>query len=131
MFTLNAFSCFIIKWVQRFILLTYGASARLATNIATKSLEMATAADAKNSMNDHKKHLDNQTFTPTSTLCANENSNRETLDDDCQLMPGIQLDSVRSFGGRDDGDIHVTPIIVDFRSLLLSKTGQEIIKGVS
>jgi len=117
--------------VEIFILLTYREGARLATNIATKNLEMATAADAKNSINDQKKHLGNHTFTPMLAYCPNEKSTRETLDDDCQLLPGIQLDSVRSFGGRHDGDISVTPIIVDFRNLLLSKTGQEIIKGVS
>jgi len=51
--------------------------------------------------------------------------------DDFQVMPGIQLDSVRTFRRPHDADIHITPIIVDFRSLLLSKTGEEIIKGVS
>jgi len=65
------------------------------------------------------------------TFSVNFDPNRETPDDDCQLMPGIQLDNVRSFSGRHGGDIRLTPIIVDFRSLLLSKTGEQIIKGVS
>ena len=91
---------------------------------------MATAPDAKNGVNDYKKQLGNQTFPSVATFGANDNSSRETHDDDYQLMPGIQLDSVRTFSGLDR-DIHVTPIIVDFRSLLLSKTGEEIIKGVS
>ena len=121
---LNAYA-FMCLTAQIFILLIYRAGAPLATNIATN---MATAADVKN---DQKKHLGNHRFTPMLAFSADENSTRETLDDDCQLLPGIQLDSVRSFGGRLDGYINVTPIIVDFRSLLLSKTGQEIIKGVS
>jgi len=92
---------------------------------------MAMAADVKSCVNDYKKHLGNQTFSPTTTLCADDISNRETLDDDYQLMPGIQLGGVRTFSGQRDTDIHLTPIIVDFRSLLLSKCGVEIIKGVS
>jgi len=92
---------------------------------------MATAADAKNGVNDYKKYVGNQTFAPMTTFDASDNSIKETVGDDYQFMPGIQLDSVRSFGGHLDGDIRLTPIIVDFRSLLLSKTGEEIIKGVS
>jgi len=92
---------------------------------------MATAADAKSAANDYGKHLGNQTIPPMTTLCVDDNSRTETLGDDYQLMPGIQLDGVHSFSRAHDTDIHVTPIIVDFRSILLSKSGVEIIKGVS
>jgi len=92
---------------------------------------MATAADVKSSVDNDRNYLENQTISSTKTLCAVDTFHKETLDsDDCQLMPGIQLDDVRSFVGQH-GDIHVTPIVVDFRSLLLSKSGVEIIKGVS
>jgi len=65
-------------------------------------------------------------------MTALDNSNIEIHNDDFQLMPGIQLDSVRSFcGPHDRGHIHLTPVIVDFRSLLMSNTGEEIVKGVS
>ena len=82
------------------------------------SLQMA-GADAEIGDN---KHVGSQ---------LNAECNTDTVDDDCQFMPGIQLDRVRSFTGQCGGNIHLTPIIVDFRSLLLSKTGDEIIIGVS
>ena len=77
------------------------------------------------------KPVRDETFPVMTTLGTDDNPGRETLADDYELMPGIQLDSVRSFSGQPEGDIHVTPIVVDFRSLLLSKTGAEIVKGVS
>jgi len=77
---------------------------------------------------DYRKRLEDPVMT---TVGSNDNSCRETLADDYQLMPGIQLDSVRLFSGLPEGDIHVTPIIVDFRSILLSTSGTEIVKGVS
>jgi len=89
------------------------------------------AASGENGVSGYNKRLENETFPPMSTLGENEDYVKETLSDDYQLMPGIQLDSVRSFGCQPEGDIHVTPIIVDFRSLLLSKTEVEIVKGVS
>ena len=92
---------------------------------------MATAVDVKGSENGCRTYVGNQMIPATTTLCTDDNSHRQTLDDDCQLMPGIQLDGVRSFSGPHDRDIHVTPIVVDFRSLLLSKSGMEIVKGVS
>jgi len=89
---------------------------------------MAAVVGEKFSVSDYNRRLGNRLM---NTVGANDNSVKESLADDCQLMPGIQLDSVRSFCGLPEGDIHVTPIIVDFRSLLLSKTGVEIVKGVS
>jgi len=85
----------------------------------------------KGAESDCRTYVGNEMIPPTTSLCADDNFHGETLDDDCQLMPGIQLDAVRSFTGPHDRDIHVTPIIVDFRSLWLSKSGMEIIKGVS
>jgi len=76
------------------------------------------------------KRLGNETFSLTTTLGENCNSGKEMHADD-QLLPGIQLDAVRSFSGQPEREIRVTPIIVDFRTLLLSKTEVEIVKGVS
>ena len=56
------------------------------------------------------------------------------MDEENQLMPGIQFDTVRTFRSRcqvKPRHVSVTPIIVDFRSLLLSKTSTNIVKGVS
>jgi ribosomal protein S18 acetylase RimI-like enzyme len=57
------------------------------------------------------------------------------MDEDIQLIPGIQFDTVRTFLSRGQEKLRrhvsVTPIIVDFRSLLLSKTSTNIVKGVS
>jgi len=92
---------------------------------------MATPVDANNRVSNDRTYLEKQTILSMTAPCTVDNFHEETLDDDdFQLMPGIQLGSVRSFSG-PHGEIRVTPIVVDFRSLLLSQSGEEIIKGVS
>jgi len=88
-------------------------------------------AHAVMDVDDDNRHVGNNTFLSRTTFCANGHSTGERVNDDYQLMPGIQLDSVRSFNRPQDGDIRVTPIIVDFHNLLQSNTGLEIVKGVS
>jgi len=96
--------------------------------VTTICLQMAAASGSVNAYN---KHSGNETFSTMTALGGNEISSTEPVNDDCQFMPGIQMESARSFSRRCDEDIHVTPIIVDFRSILLSKTRVEIVKGVS
>lgn len=48
-----------------------------------------------------------------------------------QIMPGTQLDKIKTFKVRNDEEVKITAIMVDFSRLIQSKTSVDVVKGVS
>jgi len=47
-----------------------------------------------------------------------------------QVMPGTQLDKIKTFKVRNDEEVNITAILVDFSRLIQSKTSVDVVKGV-
>jgi hypothetical protein len=67
---------------------------------------------------------------------VNSNDLAQEFDKNGLIMSGIQLDDEQKFKRRQlktggDFEIHVIPIIVDFRNLMMSQSTTEILRGVS
>lgn len=47
-----------------------------------------------------------------------------------QIMPGTQLDKIKTFKVRNDEELKITAIMVDFSRLIQSETSVDVVKGV-